>query len=339
MSMARETKEDATLRLLRRYWHPVARSDAIERQPVGVVLLGEPLVVFRIGGHVQVARNQCPHRGSPLSRGFYEADCLVCPYHGLRFAASGACVAFPSRPDARLVRRLDLTTFQSCESDGLVWTCLDEPITAEPPDWSTFSNTDMQTFQIGPVRWDTSASRVAENFNDIAHFSTIHRATFGPSDRPVAPQVITPTEMGLTSCLKVHQQYRNTLDGSVEEIEADYRYDFTFPFSSMLTITYPDRETECIQMSAAPESSNSCLVYQQSARTNLGDDPLEPWRDFQAAVNEEDRIICEALQPQQVPFSLDQGGEVALATDAFSIAYRRLWKRTLQSFEASRSVV
>ena len=184
----------------------------------------------------------------------------------------------------------------------------------------------MQTFQIGPVRWDVSASRVAENFNDIAHFSTIHRATFGPSDRPVDPQKVDATEKGFTSTVGVFQQYRNTLDGAVEEVEASYRYDFTFPFSSSLTITYPDGEVECIQLTALPESANSCLVFQQSARTNLGGDPVEPWRDFQAAVNEEDRVICEALRPRQVSFGLDDTAEVALPTDAFSIAYRRLWK-------------
>ena len=75
-----------------------------------------------------------------------------------------------------------------------------------------------------------------------------------------------------------------------------------------------------------PESADSSLVFQQSARTNQGGDPLESWRDFQAAVNEEDRVICEALRPREVPFGLDETGEVALPTDAFSIACRRLWK-------------
>ena len=312
--------------MLRRCWHPVARSDAIDAGPVGVVLLGEPLVVFRSGGRACVASDRCGHRGSPLSLGSYDGDCLVCPYHGLRYGADGRCVAFPARPGARLPQRLGLQTLITRESHGLVWACAGEPDRDDPPDWAFYDRPAVQTFQIGPVRWQASASRVAENFNDIAHFSTIHRVTFGPSDRPVAPQTVTATETGFTSGVGVFQQYRNTLDGSVDEIEASYRYDFTFPFSSMLTITYPDGEIECIQLTALPESATSSLVFQQSARTNLGDDPLEPWRDFQAAVNEEDRVICEALRPREVSFRLDGTGEVALPTDAFSIAYRRLWK-------------
>jgi vanillate O-demethylase monooxygenase subunit len=312
--------------ILRQHWHPVARSDAIDDGPVGVTMLGEPVVVFRSEGRACAASDRCPHRGSPLSMGTYDDDCLVCPYHGLRFAADGRCVAFPSRPGARLPQRLTLDTVHTRECHGLVWACAGEPVTDDPPDWGFYDRPDVQTFQIGPVRWAVSASRVAENFNDIAHFSTIHRVTFGPSDRPVDPQEVVATETGFTSDVGVFQQYRNTLDGAVEEVEAAYRYDFTFPFSSMLTITYPDGEIECIQLTALPESATSSLVFQQSARTNLGGDPLEPWRDFQAAVNEEDRVICEALQPRQVSFGLDDTGEVALPTDAFSIAYRRHWK-------------
>ena len=325
-AMTGDAIDKAERSVLRRHWHPVARSDAIDSGPAGVVLMGEPLVVFRSGGRACVASDRCPHRGSPLSLGSYDAGCLVCPYHGLRYAADGQCVGFPARPDARLPRRLTLDTLRTRECHGLVWACAGEPASDDPPDWSTFDRPDVQTFQIGPVRWAASASRVAENFNDIAHFSTIHRTTFGPSDRPVDPQKVTATETGFTSTVGVFQQYRNTLDGSVDEVEASYRYDFTFPFSAMLTITYPDGEIECIQLSAMPESADSSLVFQQSARTNQGGDPLESWRDFQAAVNEEDRVICEALRPREVPFGLGETGEVALPTDAFSIAYRRLWK-------------
>ena len=208
----------------------------------------------------------------------------------------------------------------------MIWARLEPEGGDEPPDWSSFDRDGLQRFQHGPVRWQVSASRVAENFNDLAHFSTIHRETFGPTERAVAPQEISETDAGCTSTVGVFQQYRNTLDGSVKEVEASYRYDFTFPFSSMLTITYPDGEVECVQMTALPESASSSLVFQQSARTNLGGDPLEPWSDFQAAVNEEDRVICEALQPAAVAFQLDDSSEVALPTDAFSIAYRRQWR-------------
>lgn len=320
---------EVELEVLRRHWHPVARSDAVDSGPVGVELLGEPLVVYRHQGATVVATDVCPHRGGPLSLGSYEANGLACPYHGLRFDGNGACVAFPARPGSRLSGRLHLKLVRSSERHGIIWACLSEPVWADPPDWSAFDRDGMQTFQIGPVRWQASSSRVAENFNDLAHFSTIHRDTFGPSERPIGPQEMVATERGFTSTVSAWQQYRTTFDQSMGEVEVTYCYDFTFPFSTTLTITYPDGELEHIQMTAMPESATSSLVFQQSARTNLGNEPVEPWRDFQAAVNEEDRGICEALRPRVVPFHLGNTGEVALPTDTFSIAYRRLWRSVI----------
>lgn len=325
------------LTVLRAAWHPVSFSESVDQEPASVQLLGCPLVVCRIAGRVVVAHDRCPHRGSPLSLGTYQVDGLACPYHGLRFAADGRCVAFPARPDARLPTRLALDLVESCEAHGLIWARLNPSREqAVPPEWSTFDREDLQKFQAGPVRWRVNASRVVENFNDLAHFATIHAVTFGPSPGPTPLQEISETEAGLTSEVDVIQQNRNTLDGSVDEVVAHYRYDFTFPFSSRLTITYPSGELEFIHLAAMPESATSCLVFQQSARTNIADDPLEPWRDFEATVNEEDRVMCEALRPRIVSFGLADTREVALPTDVFSIAYRRRWRQLLDKAGRNR---
>ena len=83
------TIADLELDILRSRWHPVARSDSVDEQPVGILLLGEPLVVFRSEGNAAVAADKCPHRGSPLSLGTYVPEGLACPYHGLRFGGDG----------------------------------------------------------------------------------------------------------------------------------------------------------------------------------------------------------------------------------------------------------
>jgi phenylpropionate dioxygenase-like ring-hydroxylating dioxygenase large terminal subunit len=89
------------------------------------------------------------------------------------------------------------------------------------PNWEMFDRTDVQKFQIGPVRWNVGASRITENFNDIVHFSTIHATTFGSVEQPVSAQKITETSNGFASTLEVRQQYRNTLDGLVDEVLAN----------------------------------------------------------------------------------------------------------------------
>ena len=68
---------------LDRFWHPVMYSSELPAdRPVGAVLLEERIVLARLEGEVQVFRDLCPHRGTALSLGWVEDDCLRCAYHG-----------------------------------------------------------------------------------------------------------------------------------------------------------------------------------------------------------------------------------------------------------------
>ena len=70
---------------LRNYWHPVAyAADLADGGPVQGLLLGEPLVIVRLGGEIRIFRDLCSHRGTAISLGWVEEDQLRCPYHGPR---------------------------------------------------------------------------------------------------------------------------------------------------------------------------------------------------------------------------------------------------------------
>ena len=75
--------------ILAQYWHPVAFSSDLGDTPLAVTLLDEPLVMFRSNGQAVAARDICPHRGAPLSRGWVENGQIVCPYHGLTYGGDG----------------------------------------------------------------------------------------------------------------------------------------------------------------------------------------------------------------------------------------------------------
>ncbi len=74
-------------------WMPVVNSrDIDDEAPLGVVLMEQPLVVWRTSdGAIHVAHDQCPHRGAALSIGELRGDQLMCPYHGWQFGADGVC--------------------------------------------------------------------------------------------------------------------------------------------------------------------------------------------------------------------------------------------------------
>jgi 5,5'-dehydrodivanillate O-demethylase len=75
-------------RYLRRFWHPVERADRLapgHAKPLRV--LSEDFTLYRgASGTPHVVARRCPHRGTQLSVGFVEDDCIRCLYHGWKFA-------------------------------------------------------------------------------------------------------------------------------------------------------------------------------------------------------------------------------------------------------------
>ena len=85
--------------LLRRYWHPILKSDALTDRPVPVRVLGEDLVAFRtIRGEVGLFHPRCAHRGADLRYGKVEENGLRCCYHGWLFDPNGRCLSQPCEP-------------------------------------------------------------------------------------------------------------------------------------------------------------------------------------------------------------------------------------------------
>ena len=89
-------------RILASHWYPIAESITVGVEPIKAMLLDEPLVVYRIGEELIVARDVCPHRGVPLSMGKSDGQGVVCPYHGLRFGHGGKCNKVPASPNGSI---------------------------------------------------------------------------------------------------------------------------------------------------------------------------------------------------------------------------------------------
>ena len=209
---------------------------------------------------------------------------------------------------------------------------LSEQPLGEVPDWSEDDEPDSAHFRLGPDIWQSMASRVSENFNDLAHFATVHAATFGDEGSPEVPaQEIVVSDDGLTLHQKValRQLDRVTLDGPAVAIDVTYSYSHVMPFSTELRIEFDQHRTEWIQMTATPTGPASAMVFMQNSRNFDLDCDLLGWREFQAAVNDEDRQLLDLLRPAHISLDGSDSDEVALSIDSFTIAYRRVWRELL----------
>ncbi len=90
----------ATGEMLRRYWHPIELSAALETVPLKVRVLSEDLILFRTQtGIPGLLHPRCCHRGTSLYYGRTEDSGIRCCYHGWLFDPEGRCLEQPCEPE------------------------------------------------------------------------------------------------------------------------------------------------------------------------------------------------------------------------------------------------
>ena len=118
-------------RYLRQFWFPVYRSDMLARGSAKPIrILSEDFTLYRgQDGTPHVVAQRCPHRGTQLSVGFVEDDCVRCLYHGWKFDGTGQCVEMPAEGPA-FAEKVRIRACPTGEHLGLVFAYFG---TGEPP--------------------------------------------------------------------------------------------------------------------------------------------------------------------------------------------------------------
>lgn len=129
----------ATGEMLTGFWYRALRSAEVRsRKLVPALLLEVPLVLGRTDdGRAFALRDNCPHRGIPLSYGWFDGKEVQCSYHGWKFdACSAVCTEIPSLTarDTLDPRKVRAGHFACEERDGYLWVFIPDPGTSgEPP--------------------------------------------------------------------------------------------------------------------------------------------------------------------------------------------------------------
>ena len=118
--------------LLVGFWYPAVRSHEIRGAGTrAATLLGTPLLVGRDNrGRAFAMRDNCPHRGIPLSCGRFDGESVECCYHGWLFDPHTAqCTHVPSLVEGQRLRveRISAGHYDCEEHDGTIWVFMPEP--------------------------------------------------------------------------------------------------------------------------------------------------------------------------------------------------------------------
>ena len=303
-------------------WHPVALVDDISENPHRFMLLDLPLVIFRTSQGITVARDICPHRGAPLSMGHMNEDRIICPYHGLEFAADGTCIRIPAREDQSvpIAASFNLHTYRNLVRYGLLWVCLKPEPLLPLPEWPLLENENVMnnpdtTITVNSEVWEASAPRHVENFNDPAHLPFVHADTFGNPEDPSIPEfVVDQTVPHLLRRVKIS---RSAVDG----LKRDFTLvsELALPFCSMLVDQEEDgRIRYAIHDVASPNSAYRSTIY-QIVISECDDPRAQP--EYVLQVNSEDKALIEKLYPKD--YLLNLRNERHTHADACAVAYKK----------------
>lgn len=187
-------------RYLRMYWHVVQRSeDVAAGWAVPIKIMNEEFTLYRgESGTPHLVAFRCAHRGTQLSSGWVEDDCIRCRYHGWKYDGSGQCVDQPME-DPSFGTKVRIKSFPVQEYLGLIFAYLGEE---EPPPLPRYAPLEEE----GVLENDVlirACNWVNNVENDFGHGPFTHRNIGLPKGVFYVPEVtVQETEAGFKTIAK-----------------------------------------------------------------------------------------------------------------------------------------
>lgn len=164
---------------VRNLWYMAAWDHEIpESGMLSRTLLDEKWLIVRLSdGDFAMLADRCPHRFVPLSQGRLEDDVIHCPYHGLGFDRTGACVhnPFPAAPPSHARARM----MPVVHAHRGLWFWPGDPTKADPALIPDFGFVDRAGMQRSSLAIRGNYELVSDNLMDLTHAEFLHVTSFG----------------------------------------------------------------------------------------------------------------------------------------------------------------
>jgi 5,5'-dehydrodivanillate O-demethylase oxygenase subunit len=160
-------------RYLRMFWHPVYVAHELEPgHAIPIQIMREKFTLYRgEGGFPHVVDFRCAHRGTQLSVGWVEGDCIRCFYHGWKYDGTGQCVEQPAE-DAEFAKKVKIRSCPTQEYLGLVFAYLGE---GEAPPFPRYAKLEEEgVLDVGSYVRNCNYFNTLENGVDQAHVPFTH---------------------------------------------------------------------------------------------------------------------------------------------------------------------
>lgn len=315
---------------------PVA---ALREGPKPFRLLRQDLVLFLDEAGEPVAlEDRCCHRTARLSKGWVDGGCIVCAYHGWTYDGRGALRRVPQVPADVALPSGGVRAFAAQARYGLVWVALEPPL--EPP--LLIEEDSDPAFRRIPQfyeAWRTSPVRLMENSFDNAHFSFVHKGTFGDMAQPKPGRyLIEDTDYGFYAEAVTHARNppaaHRVTGCTTPTIDRMLRSRWYLPFARRFDMEFPSGIRHIIFTFATPIDPGQIQVIQLLYRNDTeADCPAQALIDWDAAIIAEDKDVLEATDPE-VPLDMSLRLEAHMPSDRPGLIIRRRLFALLQRHAA-----
>lgn len=343
------------MKALKNIWYVAAWSNEITAEPRKRTILGQPIVLYRTSDGSPVAlSNTCPHRFAPLHYGKIVEDKIECPYHGLRFDKTGACVFNPDGdgivPSAARVRSYPLSERYDAT---FIW--MGDPALADPsliPNYPFMEPNSDWRLVSGYLRIEANHRYLIDNLVDVAHVPVLHGDMFNCPEMAKAKTVVEKEgdavwakRVAVVSALPtlfdvLWRQTRGDYEGPMDNW-ADSRWDAPSLISQNtgVALTGSPRETGMQTKNChwvTPETENSSHYFWTIARDFLLDEALDEEIRAQSErlFVEQDQWLLEALQANVNDNGLSSLKPMMLPGDVGTVQVRRAYDRMFATEEA-----
>ena len=180
---------------VRNSWYVAAWSDELRDTPLGLVLLREPIVLFRGDAGAPIAlEDRCVHRRVPLSMGTISGDRIQCTYHGFVYDRTGACVRIPGQSSIPAEARVK--SYPVVDRHGCIFVWMGSPEKADEALIPNFETLQKPGYGVTKkhVRLETHYQLIIDNLLDLSHLAYLHASSVGQAELADLARVTTEVE-------------------------------------------------------------------------------------------------------------------------------------------------